>query len=186
VKNLGDHSASLARIHKGTRVFFEGPYGGFDPEAINANRLVLVGAGVGVAPLRALLEHIPAGRDVDFIARYSKVEEELFVSELTAICKKKNVRLHVLTGPRTQYPLNAPQLKNALPRMSRARVFICGSGAFGEHLREEFLHVGVDPDNIHTEAFAFLPGRSPSSNRSSIPLRSQIETPGSKLEVSSS
>ena len=66
VKDLGDHSSSLAAIEPGTRVAIEGPYGAFTHHARHTDRVVLVAAGVGVTPVRALLEDLP--RHVDVVA----------------------------------------------------------------------------------------------------------------------
>ncbi len=66
VKDLGDHSDSLAAVEPGTRVAIEGPYGAFTHHARHTDRVVLVAAGVGVTPVRALLEDLP--RHVDVVA----------------------------------------------------------------------------------------------------------------------
>ena len=67
VKDLGDHSAWLAAVEPGTRVAIEGPYGAFTHHARHTDRVLLVAAGVGVTPVRALLEglprHVDVGRD---------------------------------------------------------------------------------------------------------------------------
>ena len=56
VKGLGDQSSAVARLKPGTRVFVEGPYGTFTRHAQTSSRVTLIGAGVGITPLRALLE----------------------------------------------------------------------------------------------------------------------------------
>src|SRR4029079_17305800 len=59
VKDLGDHSAGLAALAPGTRVAIEGPYGSFTSDTAERERLLLVGAGVGTAPVLALLQELP-------------------------------------------------------------------------------------------------------------------------------
>ena len=59
VRNLGRGSAQLARLKPGTRVAIEGPYGLFSTAARSRNRVVMIGAGIGITPLRALLESTP-------------------------------------------------------------------------------------------------------------------------------
>ena len=66
VEDLGDHSNSLASIQPGTKVAIEGPDGAFTHEARHTDQVVLVAAGVGVTPVRALLEDLP--RHVDVVA----------------------------------------------------------------------------------------------------------------------
>ena len=71
VKDLGDHSAGLARLRPGTRVAIEGPYGVFTADTDAQDRLLLIGAGVGTAPILALLQELPAGADVVVVLRAS-------------------------------------------------------------------------------------------------------------------
>ncbi len=59
VKDLGDHSAGLARQLPGTRVAIEGPYGTFTADTATQDRLLLIGAGVGTAPILSLLHELP-------------------------------------------------------------------------------------------------------------------------------
>ena len=65
VKTLGDYSDSLADLPVGTRVAIEGPYGAVTAHRRRGNKVLLVAAGVGVTPIRALLEDLP--RDVDVV-----------------------------------------------------------------------------------------------------------------------
>src|SRR4051794_28525826 len=52
VKDLGDHSAALRTVRPGTRVAIEGPYGVFTAHTRASKRVLLVGAGVGITPIR--------------------------------------------------------------------------------------------------------------------------------------
>jgi len=61
IKGLGDQSRAIAGLKPGTRVAIEGPYGAFTHHARRTDRVALIGAGVGVTPLRALLEDLPRG-----------------------------------------------------------------------------------------------------------------------------
>ena len=71
VKDLGDHSRALARLRPGTRVAIEGPYGAFTAGARRGDRVLLIGAGVGITPIRALLQELPRGTDVVVVLRAS-------------------------------------------------------------------------------------------------------------------
>ena len=57
VRDLGAGSKRISRIPAGTRVSIEGPYGIFSDIARSAPKMAIIAAGVGVTPVRALLEN---------------------------------------------------------------------------------------------------------------------------------
>ena len=59
VKGLGDYTARLRAIPPGTRVIAEGPFGAFTSAARRRPRVALIAGGVGITPIRALLEEMP-------------------------------------------------------------------------------------------------------------------------------
>ena len=65
VKDVGDYTRRLASLPPGTRVIIEGPSGGLTSAARRHPRVALIAGGVGIAPIRALLEDTPgeAGHD---------------------------------------------------------------------------------------------------------------------------
>ena len=75
VKDLGDHSAGLSRLAPGTRVAIEGPYGAFTADTAATDRLLLIGAGVGTAPILSLLQELPPEADVAVLLRASTPAE---------------------------------------------------------------------------------------------------------------
>src|SRR5271157_2150189 len=62
IKELGDYTRTLQRIPIGTPVFLEGPYGAFTGAVRTKARVLLMAGGIGITPLRALLEELPASR----------------------------------------------------------------------------------------------------------------------------
>ena len=62
VKELGDDSARLQEIPVGTRVYIEGPYGALTGSRRRRSRVLLIAGGIGITPLRALLEELPTRR----------------------------------------------------------------------------------------------------------------------------
>ena len=71
VKNLGDHSAKFGQIPIGTRVFAEGPFGVFTDESRTRDKTLLIAGGIGITPVRALLEQM----DGDVVALYRVVSD---------------------------------------------------------------------------------------------------------------
>ena len=60
-EEVGEESRGWPVLHRATTVLVEGPYGRLHAGVKDARRTVLIGAGIGITPMRALLEDLPAG-----------------------------------------------------------------------------------------------------------------------------
>jgi ferredoxin-NADP reductase len=149
VKQAGDHSAALALLEPGTRVAFEGPYGAFTADARWTDRVLLVGAGVGITPVRALLEELPKRVDVIVVLRASRREELILRDEIAALVAARGGVLRELTGPRERV-----DLAGALDLADRD-VYVCGPEGFTRAVIGLARDAGVHDDLIHHESFAF-------------------------------
>jgi predicted ferric reductase len=160
VKTAGDHTGGLGRLRPGVRVLAEGPYGAFTATLRRRRRVLLVAGGVGVVPLRALLETLPGGPgDVDLVYRASRPEEVLFPRELAGIAQARQAAVHYLVGRRGDRhrpdPLSAGRLRWLVPDLSQRDVFICGPSGMVDVARGELRRAGVRRRRIHAERFDF-------------------------------
>ena len=162
VKAAGEHSAALAALTPGTRVLAEGPYGSFTAARRRQRRVLLIGAGVGITPVRALFESIPAGPgDVTLLYRTSRPDDLVLRHELEAIAAARGARLHYLVGrrtpgqrPRTD-PLSQSGLERLVPQLRDHDVYLCGPDALTATLRRTLRAAGVPARRIHHESFTF-------------------------------
>jgi ferredoxin-NADP reductase len=152
VKRLGDHSAALARLRPGTRVAIEGPYGVFTADARRARHALLVGAGVGITPVRALLEELPDDVDATVILRGSTAEDLVLHDEIAEEVARRGGRLHALVGPRERHPLDLAAL---VPDVVRRDVYVCGPEPFQDAVLAAARAAGVPDTHLHHESFAF-------------------------------
>ena len=157
VKDLGDHSRSLADLKPGTRVFMEGPYGAFTAGRASRKHVVLIGGGVGITPIRALMEEFRAGVQLDVIFRASKVEDLVLREEMDYLAAKSegSIRIHYLVGSRKNHPMDAKSLKELVPRFADSDIYICGPAPLVEAVRAAAKELGVPKNRFHDEAFAF-------------------------------
>jgi predicted ferric reductase len=155
VKGLGDSSRTLRSLRPGTRVAFEGPYGAFTDHARLSDGVLLVAAGVGVTPLRALLEDLPARANVVVIVRASTAADLVHHAEMAALVEHKKGRLHELIGSRHKVRLTARTLRHLVPDVAERDVYICGPEGFGAEVVAAASRLGVAGDQIHVEAFGF-------------------------------
>lgn len=155
VKDLGDQSAALARLRPGTRVAIEGPYGAFTRGARHGDRVLLAGAGVGITPLRTLLEDLPPHVDVAVIHRASAQEELILAGEVAELVRRRGGALHELVGSRHEVPLDRKALVELVPDVRNRDVYICGPDGFIELVERSARAAGVPDDRVHAESFSF-------------------------------
>ncbi len=156
VKDLGDHSRSLSDLKPGVRVIAEGPYGIFTADARSGDHVVLVAGGVGITPIRALLDDMPKQVRVDLLYRAPKPEALVLHDELDAIARSRpNTRVRYLVGNRRSYPINAKSLTHLIPDFSTADVYTCGPEQLVASVRHAAEVVGIPDSRIHDEAFSF-------------------------------
>jgi ferredoxin-NADP reductase len=157
VKDLGDHSRSLAFLKRGTRVFIEGPYGAFTAGRATRPHVVMVGGGVGITPIRALMDEFKNGVQLDVIYRVSHKEDLVLKEELDYLEANSGgtIRVHYLVGSRKDHPMDAKALKILVPRISDSDIYICGPGPLVETVKQTAEDLGVPKNRFHDEAFAF-------------------------------
>ena len=157
VKNLGDHSADLIHLKPGTRVFVEGPYGAFTANRATRKHVLLVGGGVGITPIRAIIEEFRDGVQMDVLYRASSEEDLVLKKELDFLAANSNgsLRVHYLVGSRQKHPMNSKQIQRYAPYFADSDVYVCGPEGMVKAVRKAAAQVGVPKNRFHDEAFAF-------------------------------
>jgi predicted ferric reductase len=155
VKDLGDHSGSVTFIKPKTRVFLEGPYGAFTAGRASKGHVTLIGGGVGITPIRAIMEEFPPNVEVDVIFRASKKEDLVLKEELDYLAEERGARVHYLIGPRSEHPMDAKYIMRIVPTFRDSDVYICGPTPLVDAVREAARNVGIPKNRFHDEAFAF-------------------------------
>jgi predicted ferric reductase len=155
VKDLGDHSRRLARLEPGTRVAIEGPYGTFTADTAERDRLLLLGAGVGIAPILALLHELPLATDVTVALRGSTRADLVLRDQVAGEVQRRRGRLVELVGSRHQVRTDAQALREIVPDLRHRQVYLCGPDALSHQLARELRRAGVPDDQIHFESFTF-------------------------------
>ncbi|HET9657228.1 MAG TPA: ferric reductase-like transmembrane domain-containing protein, partial [Kineosporiaceae bacterium] len=101
VKNLGDGSARLAGLRPGTRVFLEGPYGRLHGGVRTRRRVTLLAGGIGVTPLRALMEELSyAPGELTLIYRARDARELVLRREIDDLATRRGAQVLYVLGHR--------------------------------------------------------------------------------------
>lgn len=161
VKELGDWSAALQDVSIGTHVFIEGPYGILTGARRTRPRVLLVAGGIGITPLRALLEALPGKPgDLTLVYRVRDERDIVFRTELDALAKLRGAEVHYLAGrrrlaQRTSDPLEPAGLEALVPDIRDRDVYVCGPVPMMQHVEDSLRRLGLPTRQIHAERFAY-------------------------------
>jgi ferredoxin-NADP reductase len=160
VRALGAGSASVADLRPGTRVAVEGPYGIFSEASRSRPRLTFVAAGIGVTPVRSLLETATfRPGEATVVLRTQAVTSGWLLDEIHAICRKRGATLITVPGPRGGGWLTDAAEREGLsltalvPRLAESDLYVCGPRAWSEAVIAEARTAGLRPEQIHHERF---------------------------------
>lgn len=175
VRTDGDGGRRIAAVRPGTAVLFEGPYGRSTADRRQHRDVLLIGAGVGVTPLRGLAEDIamepptpgPTGvraPSVMVLHRISGPGNELFAAEFAGLATRADVEIQALPGARNPNsawwggagPLDpATALRRLVPDLAARDVYLCGPEDWMAQVRDTLRQLGTPRSTIHSERFAW-------------------------------
>jgi predicted ferric reductase len=159
VKTFGEHSGALPRLRPGSRVFAEGPYGAFTEGRRRQRKVLLLAGGVGITPVRALFETLPAAPgDLTLVYRATDWSDVVFQEELGRIAAARGAALHYLVGSRRDLggdPLSPAVLTRILPDLSTHDVYVCGPEGMVRAAKAALRQAGVPRRRVHDESFEF-------------------------------
>jgi predicted ferric reductase len=154
-KAVGTTSAGLRNLEVGTRVFLEGPYGAFTSLHRTRPDVVLIAGGVGITPVRALLEEHTPG---DFVVLYRVRDERdaVLLDELRQLVAARRGRLHLLTGRSDQgaRPFEPAGLHHLVPDIAERDVYVCGPPAMTSAVLASLRTMKVPSGQVHAEKFS--------------------------------
>lgn len=162
VKRVGDGSAEVHSLRPGTPVAVEGPYGLFTTLRGRRPHTLLIAGGIGITPVRALLEELPAGKGhTVLLYRTTSWEQVIFRTELEALARAKQATVQYLVGRRgtgelAEDPLSARALRRMVPDLAQREIFICGPVGMMVEVHRSLRDSGVAENQIHFERFALL------------------------------
>ena len=161
IGHAGDAGELTSQLEAGTRVILEGPYGVFTEATRTKRKVLLIGAGLGLVPIRALSEGLTATPgDVTIIARVRDGKDAALLDELNRISELRGHKLELLTGKRPSMgrwignrESDLDALKRIAPDFADSDIYICGPISMRDAAVETFTKAGVPSHQIHIEEY---------------------------------
>jgi predicted ferric reductase len=156
IRDRGAHTG-LAALQPGTRVIVEGPGGALTSGARRRPRVALIAGGVGIAPIRALLEDTPGEPGaISVIYRARSAGDVLFRAELDELAQRRGADMHYVLGERANGTLlSADHLRALVPDIAERDVYVCGPAGMTAATRASLCRAGVAPGHIVTEGLGW-------------------------------
>lgn len=157
VTAVGGHTSRLANMKPGTPIWAAGPFGVFTAQRRTRRRALLIAGGSGIAPIRALLEDMPA--DTIVIYRASRPDELVFRGELEELAERRDAWVRYIVGSRNdpgpRRLFTPPGLLGLVPDVSRRDVYLCGPSGLVEAAVGTLRELDVPESQLHLDPFEF-------------------------------
>lgn len=161
---VGRGTAALRRVSAGTAVWFEGPYGRFTRSAQVARKVSIAVAGMGVTPIRAILEERPyrAGEATILLRATSAADAHLW-AEVEELASAAGVAVTRMVGQRPQGVStwmsaeairSGSRIETVFPDLIDSDLYICGPEGWSELVVRDARAAGVPEERIHVEGFS--------------------------------
>ena len=151
-KAVGDYTRDLRKLPVGARAVTEGPFGVFTSDAKLRKKTLLIAGGIGITPIRALLDEL----DGDTIVLYRVIEHEeaLFADELD----RTRARVEIVAGDHSNEEgrdlLSPEHLREIVPDIVERDVFVSGPPGMVSFIEKNVRRAGVPRRQVHSERFA--------------------------------
>jgi predicted ferric reductase len=170
IKSVGDFTRRARELTPGTYAVLEGPLGAFTIRASTRHKYLMVAGGIGITPIRALMESLAAARrDVVLVYAAKTTDDLVFASELRAL----TARCHFIlsrssdvtasggyasdAGTSHRYEqgrLDREQLATFVPDVTERDVFLCGPPPMMTAMIGALRQLQVPESQIHREQFS--------------------------------
>ena len=142
-------------------MIIDGPYGVFTAARLSSGKALLVAGGIGITPLRAILERLSAsGTDSVLVFSNRSRKDMVFAGELAELEKKGGLRtVHVLSEDKDwageKGRVDAAMLRRLVPDLAERDAFLCGPPPMMAALDAGLRSLGIAGERIHYEKFSF-------------------------------
>ncbi|HSX48238.1 MAG TPA: ferric reductase-like transmembrane domain-containing protein [Candidatus Nanoarchaeia archaeon] len=160
-KAIGDFTNDLPKLKPGAPVIMDGPYGVFTAAAIKRPRLLMIAGGIGITPLRSMLDEAAKAAENVILLYSVQTEADLALKqELEGQASKLGVSLIYVISDDPSYQgetgrIDKAKLQKLVPDVARRQVFLCGPPPMMAALTTTLQQLDVPKQLIETEDFRF-------------------------------
>ncbi|MBC7707785.1 ferric reductase-like transmembrane domain-containing protein [Polaromonas sp.] len=160
IRNSGDYTSKIPQVKPGTPVLVSGPFGRFTSDVALTNKRLFVAGGVGITPLRTLLQEALAAKN-DCILLYGNrnLDDVIFKNELATFINKGLKLIPVFSEAPNNFKgesgyINGDRIKRLVPDFAKRDIYICGPQPMMDSVITDLRKTSLLPEQLHYERFA--------------------------------
>jgi predicted ferric reductase len=160
IKAVGDFTQKISAIPRGTKVLIEGPYGIFTKEVSTSNKLLFIAGGIGITPIRALLEEcVKNGKDCVLLYGNRNTKDIAFKKEFEDLQAVYPFQMHHILSEedvpgQEKGFVDKAKIEKYVSDYPDREVFLCGPPIMMQKIRAALAELHVPESKIHFELFS--------------------------------
>jgi len=159
IKDEGDFTSEVSKIKKGTPILIDGPLGTFTAKSAIKDKFLFIAGGVGITPIRSLIEEIGELKKDIILIYSSKTLDMIFKKELDELSVKYRFIIHYVVTEDPRYNgekgrLDKEKLNRLAPDFLKRDIYLCGPPAMMENTIRILKNLGVNHALMHYERFS--------------------------------
>ncbi|WFE73663.1 ferredoxin reductase family protein [Roseinatronobacter sp. S2] len=169
IKEAGDFTNQIGDLPEGASIGIDGPYGEFSLHAHDPESVLLIGGGVGIAPVLGILRDMVARGDtrpVRLAYAVGAAPNFACLEEIRAATRTLDLRLWLTCEDGAEAPdiqagrLTQDRLRDMLDGLdpARTKALICGPGPMVVAVSDALLDLGLPMANVIYERFDYAAG----------------------------
>jgi predicted ferric reductase len=160
VKDLGEYTHNIDNLKPGTPVVIDGPNGRFTPRIRRHDGPILIAGGVGIAPIRSILEAF--GRDgvhrVSVLYTARTTPDIALKDEIDRLAGFYGYDVSYILSRDKLLPkqrINIDVIRNIAPDFLKREIYLCGPVAMMKDVEGNLISAGMPATRIYSEQFNF-------------------------------
>ncbi len=158
IKNCGDFTQKANQLKKGTKVFIEGPYGIFKGKKDSNIKYLFIAGGVGIAPIRAIIEKIAPTSNLVLLYNCKSESELIFKEELDLLSKQHHFSVHYIISNQPDYTgekgrIDEEKISRLVHDLHQREVYFCGPEPMLDSILDTLKSLQFKSNKIHYEKF---------------------------------